>query len=147
MKNFEIKPAIEALRKINLSSIKDQAVKNQLLNLSLELLSADRNLQLRIDDTKTAILSPVQSSIDEITRLKERASREKDEVKRKEIFDEIESHTEVIEPSTLLNQKINEALQEESTVKGLKKDDFLAAISELNGIDFSVIEGLFPVLE
>lgn len=147
MKNFEIKPAIEALRKINLSSIKDQAVKNQLLNLSLELLSADRNLQLRIDDTKTAILSPVQSSLDEITRLKERALREKDEVKRKEIFDEIESHTEVIEPSTLLNQKINEALQEESTVKGLKKDDFLAAISELNGIDFSVIEGLFPALE
>lgn len=147
MKNFEIKSALEALKKINLSSIKDKAVKSQLFGLSLDLLSANRKLQQRIDDTRTTVLGPVQTSLDEIEKLKFDMAREKDEAKKKEILDKIEAHTEVIEPSTMFNQKVNELLQEEFEIKGIEKDSFVAAVSELDGIDLSVLEGLFPVLE
>ena len=147
MKNGEIKPALEAIRKISISSIKDKTVKSYLFGLSLCLLADNRRLTEKIEDIRTVILGPVQESLEEIEKLRFELARATDEAKRKEINEKIESHKEVIEPSVLFNRKVNELLQEDIKVDKIKREDFLAAVSDLEGIDFSVLEGLFPILK
>lgn len=147
MKNGEIKPALEAIRKISISSIKDKTVKSYLFGLSLCLLADNRRLIEKIEDIRTVILGPVQESLEEIEKLRFELARATDEAKRKEINEKIESHEEVTEPLALFNQKVNELLKEDIKVDKIKREDFLAAASDLEGIDFSVLEGLFPILK
>lgn len=147
MKNGEIKPALEAIRKISISSIKDKTVKSYLFGLSLCLLADNRRLTEKIEDIRTVVLGPVQESLEEIEKLRFELARATDEAKIKEINEKIESHKEVIEPSVLFNQKVNELLREDIKVDKIKREDFLAAVSDLEGIDFSVLEGLFPILK
>lgn len=146
MKNFELRPALEALRKINLSIIKDQKMKNRLFELSLELLAADRALQQKREDIRTVVFGPVQSSVDEVNRLIYQMNNESDVVKKKALQDELNSHKELLEPNYEFTQKIEKLMKEEFAVKPIKKDSFVAAISVLDGIDLGVLEGLFPIL-
>lgn len=146
MKNFEIKPALEALRKINLSLIKDVKVKNSLFLLSLELLAANRTLQQKQEDVRAVILGPVQDSIDEVNKLIYIINNESDVEKRKELQDKINSHKELIEPNFEFTQKIERLMKEELKIDTINKDDFISAISELDNIDLTVLDGLYPIL-
>lgn len=146
MKNFELRPALEALKKINLSIIKDQKMKNRLFELSLELIAADRALQQKREDIRTVVFGPVQSSVDEVNRLIYQMNNESDVVKKKAFQDELNSHKELLEPNYEFTQKIEKLMKEEFAVKPIKKDSFVAAISVLDGIDLGVLEGLFPIL-
>ena len=146
MTNYELRPALDALKKINLSLIKEQKMKNRLFELSLELLSADRALQQKREDIRTVVFGPVQSSVDEVNRLIYQMNNESDVVKKKALQDELNSHKELLEPNYEFTQKIEKLMKEEFAVKPIKKDSFVAAISELDGIDLGVLEGLFPIL-
>ena len=146
MKNFEIKPALEALRKINLSLIKDAKVKNSLFLLSLELLAANRSLQQKQEDVRAVILGPVQDSIDDVNKLIYIINNESDVEKRKELQDKINSHKELIEPNFEFTQKIERLMKEEFKIDTINKDDFISAISELDNIDLTVLDGLYPIL-
>lgn len=146
MKNSELRPALDALKKINLSLIKEQKMKNRLFELSLELLSADRALQQKREDIRTVVFGPVQSSVDEVNRLIYQMNNESDVVKKKALQDELNSHKELLEPNYEFTQKIEKLMKEEFAVKPIKKDSFVSAISELDGIDLGVLEGLFPIL-
>lgn len=147
MKNFELAPTFSALKKINLSLIKDKKIKDRLFELSLDLLAANRALQQKREDIRTVVLGPVQDSLDEIDKLRFKMNQETDEGKKKALLEEINSHKETLDPIYEFTQKADKLMQEDVEIKGLPRDSFMKVLSSLDGIDASVLEGLFPILE
>lgn len=147
MKNFELAPTFSALKKISLSLIKDKKIKDRLFELSLDLLAANRALQQKREDIRTVVLGPVQDSLDEIDKLRFKMNQETDEEKKKALLEEINSHKETLDPIYEFTQKTDKLMQEDVEIKGLPRDSFMKVLSSLDGIDASVLEGLFPILE
>ena len=146
MKKFEIKSALDALKKIKMPKIEDKDLRNVLIENHYVLYDAGMKYDAAIEREKDVLLGAYkeeQQVIEDLQRKLQMSESGSDE--QRDIIRELNSHEDYYKAVAKLNEKII-ALGKEN-IDGLKKVDREKFMQELEKqeYDFNIVEGLYPL--
>lgn len=145
MKKSEIKPALEALKKIKMPKIEDKELRNLIIEDHFTLLSLSRRTETKLEDARKvafADLEEDQRAIEELNRKFQGAETDEE---RRAINREINSHEDYFKALEEYRKLIEK--ENEKEVKGLTKIDRTKFMKELDKQDYTLelVEGLYPL--
>ena len=147
MKKREIKPALEALKKIRMPKIEDKDVRNKLIKAHLFLLGQFRKFNEAVEDLRTVHLGDYVEKIQEINEKQVQLNSETDEKKRKKLIDEINSYTDVLSAINAFNKDVIDLENEDVDIEKISGSSFVDEYGKMEDYDASVMEALFPMFE
>lgn len=143
----EIRPACEALKKIRMPKLSNKDVRNTLIKNHLFLLGQARKFDQAVQDLRTAHLGPFDEKLQEINEKQVQLNSETDEKKRKELIDEINSHTDVLDAINAFNKAVVDLENEEVEIEKIDGNAFVEDYGQLDDYDSAVVEALFPMFK
>lgn len=145
MKKSEIEPVLEALKKVPVAKIKDGDLKKGVINSFMDLLSEQRKLQEKKSDLQTMFLSQHKDEQVEVAKLYKQLRSEKDPEKRASIASEFEKHGDCILAAEALAVELKKLGEEPVSIASFDGEQFVAAYTEMEECDLSVIADLYPL--
>lgn len=146
MKKNEIKAALDALRKIKMTSIENKELRNSIITDHLKLVREQKRYDEKVQDLETVHLGAFADEREQVAKLQRDLQTEKDTDKQLAIAREIESHTELFEAIRNCNKVIAELGKEEVEIAGIPEADFIEAIQSQD-FDLGQIEALVPMFK
>ena len=146
MKKKEIRPALEALKKIKMPAIEDKALRNGVITTHLALLKEQRKYEKEIADYEEAHLGSYAEEREELGKIQREMAATKDREKREDLAKKYNSHTGLFDAWEAFN-KAADALGDECVdVPTIPQDAFIEQIQKQD-FDLGQIEALYPLFE
>lgn len=153
MNKSEIRPALEALRAIEISKIKNAGLRAGIEKLFFRLSSARREMDAAIENLRELYLDKFKeqkgdapSEHDVIERLQAKlAVAEGDEARS--ISCEILSHEKYFDEQNAMNKKINDLLKEQvEGIEPINRADFMEAMKGQEKFTLAWVDAMYPCL-
>ena len=144
-KKSQLQGTLEALKKVKMVKIADKDFRNSLIKLHIILLKEGKKYDADIDDLRTAHLAPYQEELNEVREKQVALQSEKDEKKRKEIIDELNSLVELTKAVNGFNKAVSDLGNEEIKFEPLSADKFAEEYSD--DYDAELMAELMPIFE
>lgn len=147
MKKREIKPALEALKKIRMPKIEDKALRNGIIKDHLAMLSAQRKLDDDLRDLDTSHFADLDEDREEVARLQEKlqlAIGSKDHKKAVEYSSEIAEHADYLAAVKAYNKDVAELMEQEVEIAGIPMEAFIEEFQKQD-YDCGIVEALYPM--
>lgn len=145
MKKSEIKPALEALKKIKMPKIEDKALRNLIIEDHFVLLAEQKKFEEANNDDQTVRLAGFEDDQKAIKELQDKFNLAENDAERRDINRKILAYKDYFRAVEDLNKAINDRGKEE--FGGLKKVDHEKFMEEIQKQDFDlgIIEALYPL--
>lgn len=145
MKKSEIKPALEALKKIKMPKIEDKALRNLIIEDHFVLLAEQKKFEEANNDDQTVRLAGFEDDQKAIKELQDKFNLAENDAERRDINRKILAYKDYFRAVDDLNKAINDRGKEE--FGGLKKVDHEKFMEEIQKQDFDlgIIEALYPL--
>ena len=145
MKKYQIIPACEGFKKLNVHKIEDKEFRNQLINIHFDLLDEKEKYEKAVEKLRTVHIVPVQDYIDEVQKLARQYEGESDPEKRIQLRDKINSYTEVDDAQIAFQKALEKLGKEEVDIRTVSKKKFREEYAKLE-YNAEVVENLHPLL-
>jgi len=147
MKKYQIVPACEGFKKLNMPKIEDKEFRNQLIGIHFDLLDEKEAYEKAIEKIKSVyITEPIQKRAEEFEKLHSEYITETDDGKKAELEKRLNTEfSDVHNATTDYQKKVNELGQEDVNIGTVSKKKFR---EEYIKQDYSaaVVENLHPLL-
>ena len=145
MKKYQIIPACEGFKKLNMPKIEDKELRNELIGIHFDLLDEKEQYERNVDKLRTVYIVPLQDKIDEVQKLARQYEGESDPEKRIRLRDKINSYTDVDEAEIAFQKAMEKLGKEEINIRTVSRKKFRQeyAKQEYNA---EVVEKLHPLL-
>lgn len=142
----EIRPALDGLKKVNMTKIEDKDFRNKLISVHLQLLKDGRKYNEKVEDLETAYLGPIQERADELQKVMAEYEVETDVEKKNELLKKLNSYSDVGDSRRAFSREVEKLGKQPVKIESLSLQKFT---EEYMKQDYSadVMEKVFPIFE
>ena len=145
MKKSEIKPALDALKKIKMPKIEDKALRNDIIENHFVLLAAGKKFDADNEADQSVRLSGYDAEQQAIKDLQDKFNLAESDADRRDINRKMLSHKDYFKAVEDLNKSLTDRGKE--AVEGLKPIDRVKFMEEIEKqeYDLGMIADLYPL--